>query len=263
MWRFFAVIASTLVLMVAVASGRVQAQSMLQVVAEIKFCKTLTDDAQRLKCFDGLFAEKQQPPATWSIEESKSPIDDSPQVTGMLYADSSTDPSSLMSPTVLVLRCKEKKTEAYLGKPFTLFGANTVTVKVLVRINDDKSIETQWQPSSNGLGVFALAAVEFIRALPDNGKIFIRVTTFDGSTVDGAFTLGKVSEIRDKIAADCHWPRRRSDRTLKGTAQKFLTAHCWQGHAANNASKERDSSTLPSVRSDSETVSLMLSGNHC
>jgi hypothetical protein len=157
-----------------------------------------------------------------------------------------------MSPTVLVLRCKEKKTEAYLGKPFTLFGANTVTVKVLVRINDGKPIETQWQPSSNGLGVFAVAAVEFIRALPANGKIFIRVTTFDGSTVDGAFTLGNVSEIRDKIAADCHWPRHRSDRTLKGTAQKFLTAHCWQGHAAHNASKERDSSTLPSVRSDSD-----------
>ena len=203
MRSFFAVTAIALVL---AASGRLQAQSMLEIVAVIKYCKTLTDDAQRLKCFDGLFAEKQQPPATWSIEESKSPVDDSPQVAGMLYADSSTDPSYLMLPTVLVLRCKEKKTEAYLGKPFTLFGANNVTLKVLVRINDGKPIETRWRPSSNGLGVFALAAVEFIRALPDNGKIFIRVTTFDGSTVDGAFTLGKVSEIRDKIAADCHWP---------------------------------------------------------
>ena len=203
MRAFLAMVASAILLG---GCGQVQAQSMLEIAAEIKFCKTLTDDAQRLKCFDGLFAEKQQPPATWSIEESKSPVDDSPQVIGMLYADSSTDPSSLMSPTVLVLRCKEKKTEAYLGKPFTLFGANTVTVKVLVRINDGKPIQTQWRPSSNGLGVFALAAVEFIRALPDNGKIFIRVTTFDGSTVDGAFTLGKVSEIRDKIAADCHWP---------------------------------------------------------
>jgi Type VI secretion system VasI, EvfG, VC_A0118 len=204
MRSFFAVIAIVLVLMAAVASGRVQAQSMLEIAAEIKFCKKLTDDARRLKCFDGLFAEKQQPPATWSIEESKSPVDDSPQVTGMLYADDSTDPSSLMSPTVLVLRCKEKKTEAYLGKPFTLFGSNTA--KVLVRINDGKPIETQWQPSSNGQGVFALAAIQFIRALPDNGKIFIRVTTFDGSTVDGTFTLGKVSEIRNKIAAHCHWP---------------------------------------------------------
>ena len=38
---------------------------------------------------------------TWSIEESKSPVDDSPQVAGMLYADSSTDPSYLMLPTAV------------------------------------------------------------------------------------------------------------------------------------------------------------------
>jgi hypothetical protein len=114
------------VLMSAAASGGVQAQSMLEIAAGIKFCKTLTDDAQRLKCFDGLFTEKQQPPAaqsqptmSWSIEESKSPIDDSPQVTGMLHADGSTDGPGLTPPTMLVLRCQEKKTEAYLAKPFT------------------------------------------------------------------------------------------------------------------------------------------------
>src|SRR5215468_10058818 len=117
MRSFFAVTAMALVL---AASGRLQAQSMLEIVAIIKYCKTLTDDVQRLNCFDGLFAEKQQPPVTWSIEESKSPVDDSPQVAGMLYADSSTDPSYLMLPTVLVLRCKEKKTEAYLWQTVSL-----------------------------------------------------------------------------------------------------------------------------------------------
>src|SRR5262249_38022030 len=101
-------------------------------------------------------------------------------------------------------RCNEKKTDAYLAKPFSFLGTNPM--KVLVRINDGKPIETQWHPASNGQGVFAPAAVQFISALPDNGKLFIRVTGFNGTTVDGAFALGKVSEIRDKIAAVCHWP---------------------------------------------------------
>jgi hypothetical protein len=122
----------------------------------------------------------------------------------MLHADGSADSLSLTPPTMLGLRCDEKKTEAYLAKPFSFLGTNPM--KVLVRINDGKPIETQWHPASNGQGVFAPAAVQFIRALPDNGKLFIRVTGFDGTTIDGAFTLGKVSEIRDKIAADCHWP---------------------------------------------------------
>lgn len=208
--RIIAGIISTI--LASATSGQVQAQSMLEIAAGIKFCKTLTDDAQRLKCFDGLFTEKQQqPPAAksqpelgWSIEESKSPIDDSPQVTGMLRADGSTDGPSLTPPTMLVLRCQEKKTEAYLTKPLIFLG--TDPIKVLVRINDGKPIETQWHPSTNGQGVFAPAAVQFIRALPENGKLFIRATGFNGENVDGAFTLGRISEIRDKIAADCHWP---------------------------------------------------------
>ena len=123
---------------------------MLEIVGGIKFCKTLIDDAQRLKCFDSLFTEKQQqsapaqsqPAMGWKIEESKSPVDDSPQVTGLLHADDSTGGPSLTPPTMLVLRCEDKKTAAYFAKPFAFFGINPI--KVLVRINDGKPIETQW-----------------------------------------------------------------------------------------------------------------------
>ncbi len=188
-----------------------RAQSLLEIAAGIKFCKTLTDDSQRLKCFDSLFTKKEEPPAgkpqtamSWSIEESKSPVDDSPQVTAMLHADGSTEGVSLTPPTSLVLRCKEKETEAYFAKPFSFLGTNPI--KVLVRINDGKPIETQWHPASNGQGVFAPAAVQFIRALPDNGRLFIRATGFGGTQEDATFSLGNVSEIRDKIAATCHWP---------------------------------------------------------
>jgi Type VI secretion system VasI, EvfG, VC_A0118 len=169
------------------------------------------NDEQRLKCFDSLFIKKEEPPAektqamSWSVEESRSPVDDSPQVTATLHADGSTEGVSLTPPTALVLRCKEKETEAYFVKPFSFLGTNPI--KVLVRINDGKPIETQWQPSSNGQGVFAPAAVQFMRALPDNGKLFIRATGFGGGREDGTFSLGNVSEIRDKISAACHWPR--------------------------------------------------------
>jgi hypothetical protein len=76
------------------------AQSLLEIVAGLKFCRTLTDDAQRLKCFDGLVMDKprEQPKtpevaAAWAIEENKSPVDDSPQVAGTLHGigDSGSD----------------------------------------------------------------------------------------------------------------------------------------------------------------------------
>jgi Type VI secretion system VasI, EvfG, VC_A0118 len=183
------------------------AQSILEIVAGLKFCRTLKDDAQRLKCFDRLVADKatEQPKtpetaATWTIEENKSPVDDSPQVTGTLHGigDSGADAAFLM------LRCKEKKTEAVFGRTFSFIGSSE-PIKVLTRVNDGQAIETMWHPSTTGTGVFAPSAVQFIRSLPDNGKLFIRAFGFRGKQADGEFSLGKVSEIRDKISAACNW----------------------------------------------------------
>jgi hypothetical protein len=55
---------------------------------QVKSCKAISNDQQRLKCFDDLFADKPIPPPAdqsakqenWQIEESKSPTDGSSQV---------------------------------------------------------------------------------------------------------------------------------------------------------------------------------------
>jgi hypothetical protein len=184
-----------------------QAQSLLEVIAGLKFCRTLKDDGQRLRCFDGLLSEKQNGKVTpdvpdrefaWKIEDSKSPLDDSPQVTAILEATNDRN-------TGIVLRCKEKKTEVVFSKAFSYLGT-TNRIKVLVRINNGKLIETRWSPSTNGTAAFAPSAIQFIRALPDHGELFIRAYGYSGNNQDGEFKLGKVSEVREKIAQACKWP---------------------------------------------------------
>jgi hypothetical protein len=184
------------------------AQALAQLFG-VRLCQSLKDDAQRLKCFDELFAEKpnerQQQSSKdrpdvetiWNVDESKSPVDDTPQVMGMLRPVSGEDRAAL------VLRCKEKKTEAIFAGPFL---GTTSQIKVLVRIADGKPIETMWSPSQSGTGAFAPNAIQFIRALPDNGKLFIRAFGYGGKTADGEFRLGNVSEVREKIAEACSWP---------------------------------------------------------
>jgi hypothetical protein len=73
-------------LLLTLASGTSIATSPQDMAAQAKSCKALSDDKQRLKCFDHLFGdtpklEKSEVgrPANWSIEETKSP-DGSPQV---------------------------------------------------------------------------------------------------------------------------------------------------------------------------------------
>ena len=55
-------------------------------------------------------------------------------------------------------------------------------------------------------------AVEFIRMLPDNGKLFIKTSRSDGKIKEGNFRLGNVSDIRNKIARACDWDDTPNDR---------------------------------------------------
>jgi hypothetical protein len=138
----------------------------------------------------------------WSIEESKSPPDDSLQVVAAMVSGD----------TALILRCKEQNTEAAFSTKFNYLGSKSV--KVLVRINDEEPTPSEWRSSTTGRAAFAPNAEEFIRALPDNGKLFLRAVRFDGKIKDANFKLGAVSAIKDKIASACNWPDASKDEPV-------------------------------------------------
>jgi hypothetical protein len=77
----------TIGFLVALGSRASVAMSPQEVPAEVKSCKTIADDMERLRCFDSLFGSTPKPEkseegkqANWSIDETKSPTDGSPQV---------------------------------------------------------------------------------------------------------------------------------------------------------------------------------------
>src|SRR5262249_23085235 len=121
---FFAALAFAL--SIAGAHHDARAESVLEMLAGLKFCRTLKADAERLKCFDGLISDKPnsrtqstdnaEAVGTWSITESKSPLDDSPEVSAILQDTNGSG--------VLMLRCKEKSTDAAF-KPATFLGSLT------------------------------------------------------------------------------------------------------------------------------------------
>lgn len=170
------------------------------ITEEVKACKAISNDQQRLKCFDGLFGDKPNPPdapdrsaneGNWSIEESKSPTDGSPQIVA----------ANLVGDTVLILRCKDQTTEAAFSTEYNYLGYRSVDVQL--RINDQNPNKEVWKASMNGRAAFAPDAVAFMQSLPDNGKVTIRATRSDGKVKEGTFYLGAVSEVRNKIARAC------------------------------------------------------------
>ena len=101
----------------------------------------------------------------WSIVEDKSPTDNSPQISAGL----------VVGEAALILRCREQKTEAAFSTKDTYLGDQPVTIRF--RINSEDPIKEIWRPSVNGRAAFAPKPEDFIRALPDNGRVFIRALT--------------------------------------------------------------------------------------
>src|SRR6476619_5895506 len=171
-------------LLLTLASGTSIATSPQDMAAQAKSCKALSDDKQRLKCFDHLFGdtpklEKSEVgrPANWSIEETKSP-DGNPEVVA----------ANLVNDTVLILRCKDQITEAAFSTQYNYLGYRSVDVEL--RINDQNPIKEVWKASMNGRAAFAHDAVAFIESLPEGGKLAIKSTrSTDGKVKEGQFNL--------------------------------------------------------------------------
>ena len=196
--RLFATISACFVILSSTAS----ALPPQAITEEVKACKSISNDQQRLKCFDDLFADKPNQPSAadkaandgnWQIEESKSPTDGSPQIVA----------ANLVGDTVLILRCKDQTTEAAFSTEYNYLGYRSVDVQL--RINDQNPIKEVWKASMNGRAAFAPDAFAFMQSLPDNGKVTIRTTRSDGKVKEENFDLGAVSEVRQKIARACDW----------------------------------------------------------
>lgn len=178
--------------------------------AEARRCSVIADDEKRLRCFDNLFSNKPSEPnaignagpqSGWSIIEGTSPTDNSPQFSaGMVVGDAA-----------LILRCREQKTEAAFSTRDTYLGDESVTVRF--RIDLQEPVKEAWRSSMNGRAAFAPRAMDFIRALPDSGRIFIRALGADGTNKDANFQLAGLSEVREKIARACNWPSVSDDPT--------------------------------------------------
>jgi hypothetical protein len=163
-------------------------------------CRKIPDNAARLNCFDSIVPAPQQtdqPKAVqeWSIEDSKSSVDGSPEVFATLASDDGR--------SELIIRCKDRKIQLAV-LPSGLFALERGTV--LLQINDGPAVTASWSASSNSKGLFAPNAVALIKSLPDGGKIFVRATGLSRQADDATFQLGAVTAVKNRVFAACKWP---------------------------------------------------------
>ncbi len=146
--------------------------------------------------------------SNWSIMEDMAAANNRTQFSaGLVVGDAA-----------LILRCREERTEAAFSTKDTYLGAENVTIRY--RINQQEPIKAVWRSSVSGRAAFAPEPEDFIRALPENGRVFIRAIAANGNNKDVNFQLAGVSEIREKIARACNW-RSISDEPTTGTGKRL------------------------------------------
>ena len=156
----------------------------------------------------------------WVISETRSPVDYSPQVSAMI--------ASIPSPgnwgMSFSLHCRQGRTEALFGIPdFARYPAGSAFPMEYLAVSqqaiDARSVERRWVERRgvekrfdevSGAVDAALTGnvVAFLKSLPDNGILSVRVRDRNAVTHDAEFHLKDFGPVREKLAAACDWPPR-------------------------------------------------------
>jgi len=197
------------------------AQAGGDLVVDLKACSQ-KDGVARLECLDQLSRRMAQPPARsstttdhWLVSETTSPVDYTPLVTATTPSRSDSE----RLPSLLSISCRNGRTELVVtnnGPP----NRSANDFMVAYRINDQEPVHQRWIAAAAGRGAsFRGDVVSFLRSLPDQGEMSIRVFDSQALLHDGIFLLDGLSIVRERVAAACRWPGASAPPTRVDTVQ--------------------------------------------
>ena len=163
-------------------------------------------------------ADDRENSANWIISETKSPVDYSPQISATIFsALLSGGPQMSFS-----MHCRRGRTEAVFEIPdFARYppGSSFVMEYLIVtqeavrthsvepRWVKQRGVEQRWNELSGSIDAsFGGDAVRFLKSLPDDGILSLRVRDREGVSHDAEFHLADVEPVREKLAMACKWP---------------------------------------------------------
>jgi type VI secretion system protein VasI len=184
--------------------------------ADIARCSAQTNSIQRLDCFDTLSKRLGlSSPATttsklskWNVRKEVSKIDDSTNVTISLDAESDISgwPTIKHTPS-LVLRCKEKKTEAYIvtGMASQPELGNYNKATITLRFDKEPAKKYQTSESTDKEALFLGQATGLIKKMMQHSIMLFEFVPFNSSPVLTTFDIQGLAEAVKPLREVCKW----------------------------------------------------------
>ncbi len=234
--------ALVLICTIAGMSEATVAQDDIGAAARGAACATIDDSLARLVCFDKAFPRSYSSPAAaappndakaddfatapaaveepgqdWSVDLSKSSMDDSPVVFALLLPEKVSGSGIGSADMALILRCSENTTSVILNTSMFMTEDN---VPVTIRIGDGAAKKSSWALSTTNKSVGLWSggqAIPFIKSLPDNTRLVVRIE--ERNRIDAEFQLGEVGKAAAQVADACHWPLAKTETPTAQTNQ--------------------------------------------
>ena len=137
----------------------------------------------------------------WLVSETTSPIDYSPVVAATTSSVSAANGAAMQ----LSIHCRAGRTEVTVAG--ALLSRSAKEYVISYQVNADPPIRLEAASPSFGSGVsFGGDAIQWLKALPDDGSIVVRLSPRIGAVQEGHFQLDGFGHVREKLAAACKWP---------------------------------------------------------
>lgn len=179
---------------------------------DIGKCAAKKTDAERLICYDNiaktLGVEKLQTVVTvgkgkWIVKTDKSPINDTINVYLSLSSEQSVSSGYNTVTPMLLIRCAEGKTNAYITWDLYLGLEST---KMLTRLDKAPAVTKTWSISTDNKAVFVSGNdMAFVKQLMLHQTLLTQITPYSQSPVMATFDIGGLSEAIKPLRDACKW----------------------------------------------------------
>lgn len=139
----------------------------------------------------------------WTMDFSREAMSDNPKISMKVQ---SLEPYELYGKSVranLYIRCQDNTTDLYITYDGIYLHSNRL--KVEYRLDQEKSVKTTWDVSTDYQGTFARNAIPVIKSMFDKDRMLVRVTPYSKSPMTSKFNISGLRESIEPLRKACKW----------------------------------------------------------
>ena len=143
----------------------------------------------------------------WQVDVSRSEMDDSPVITLGLLSNNSIKGWLRSFTPMLVVRCKENKTELFVmtGMPANIESDDLEKHTVRIRLDGDSPLIQKWSSSTDKKALFAPEPILMAKRIAGSVIMLFEFIPYNSNPQIARFSVAGLDRNLGKVSKACNW----------------------------------------------------------